>query len=71
MKIRKWLRRCGWIAAGIVGLLGLAWALLQTIPGIDAIASAMILIEIGDDMSRFGDAGTGSVEWDVAIVSMG
>lgn len=33
-----------------------AWALLQTIPGIDAIASAMILIEIGDDMSRFGDA---------------
>lgn len=33
-----------------------AWDLLQTIPGIDAIASAMILIEIGDDMSRFGDA---------------
>jgi transposase len=33
-----------------------AWALLQTISGIDAIASAMILIEIGDDMSRFGDA---------------
>ena len=33
-----------------------AWVLLQTIPGIDAIASAMILIEIGDDMSRFGDA---------------
>ena len=33
-----------------------AWNLLQTIPGIDAIASAMILIEIGDDMSRFGDA---------------
>lgn len=32
-----------------------AWELLQTIPGIDAIASAMILIEIGDDMSRFGD----------------
>lgn len=33
-----------------------AWELLQTIPGIDAIASTMILIEIGDDMSRFGDA---------------
>ena len=33
-----------------------AWALLQTLPGIDALASAMILIEIGDDMSRFGDA---------------
>jgi len=34
------------------------WAveLLQTIPGIDATSSAMILIEIGDDMSRFGDA---------------
>jgi len=32
------------------------WAhrLLQTIPGIDQIASALILIEIGDDMSRFG-----------------
>jgi transposase len=33
-----------------------AFELLQTIPGIDAIASAMILIEIGDDMSQFGDA---------------
>ena len=33
-----------------------AFELLQTIPGIDAVASAMILIEIGDDMSRFGDA---------------
>jgi len=34
------------------------WAcnLLQTIRGIDTIASAMVLIEIGDDMSRFGDA---------------
>jgi transposase len=33
-----------------------AWAheLLQTIPGIDQIAAAMILIEIGDDMTRFG-----------------
>lgn len=33
-----------------------AWAhsLLQTIPGIDATASALILIEIGDDMTRFG-----------------
>lgn len=35
-----------------------AWAhqLLQTIPGIDQIAAALILIEIGDDMSRFGCA---------------
>lgn len=34
------------------------WAhrLLQTIPGIDRIASALILIEIGDDMTRFGCA---------------
>jgi transposase len=33
-----------------------AWAhsLLQTIPGIDEIAAALILIEIGDDMARFG-----------------
>ncbi len=35
-----------------------AWAheLLQTIPGIDEIAAALILIEIGDDMTRFGRA---------------
>jgi transposase len=35
-----------------------AWAhaLLQTIPGIDEIAAALIIIEIGDDMSRFGAA---------------
>ena len=33
-----------------------AFELLQTIPGRDAISSAMILIEIGDDMSQFGDA---------------
>ncbi len=34
------------------------WAhrLLQTIPGIDQIASALILIEVGDDMTRFGCA---------------
>ncbi|MGF6960952.1 transposase [Paraburkholderia youngii] len=34
------------------------WAhrLLQTIPGIDQIVSALILIEIGDDMTRFGNA---------------
>jgi hypothetical protein len=32
-----------------------AWAhsLLQTIPGIDEVAAALILIEIGDDMARF------------------
>jgi len=33
-----------------------AWRLLQTIPGLDEIAAAMILIEIGDDLSRFGSA---------------
>ena len=35
-----------------------AWAhgLLQTIPGIDQIGAAMILIETGDDVSRFGCA---------------
>jgi transposase len=35
-----------------------AWAhqLLQTIPGIDEIAAALIRIEIGDDMARFGCA---------------
>ena len=33
-----------------------AWAheLLQTIPGIDELAAALIVIEIGDDMERFG-----------------
>ena len=33
-----------------------AWRLLQTIPGIDQISPAMILIEIGDDLRRFGSA---------------
>jgi transposase len=33
-----------------------AWTLLQTIPGIDEIAAALILIEIGDDLSHFGSA---------------
>lgn len=33
-----------------------AWTLLQTIPGIDEIAAALILIEIGDDLSHFGNA---------------
>ena len=33
-----------------------SWAhgLLQTIPGIDQVVAALILIEIGDDMERFG-----------------
>jgi transposase len=30
------------------------WVLLQTIPGIDYIGAAMLLAEIGNDMSRFG-----------------
>jgi transposase len=32
------------------------WQLLQTIPGIDQISAAMILIEIGDDLSAFANA---------------
>jgi len=31
-----------------------AWRLLQTIPGIDQVTAAMILIEIGDNVHRFG-----------------
>jgi transposase len=31
-----------------------AWRLLQTIPGVDEIIATMILIEIGDDLRRFG-----------------
>ena len=30
------------------------WHLLQTIPGIDEIGAAMLLVEIGTDMSQFG-----------------
>jgi transposase len=33
-----------------------AWQRLQTIPGIDQISAAMILIEIGDDLSAFANA---------------
>ena len=33
-----------------------AWQLLQTLPGIDKISAAMILIEISDDLTRFGTA---------------
>jgi transposase len=33
-----------------------AWTVLQTIPGIGEIAAALILIEIGDDLSHFGNA---------------
>ena len=33
-----------------------AWTLLQTIPGIDEISAALILIEIGDDLSHFSSA---------------
>jgi len=32
------------------------WQLLQTIPGIDYMGAAMLLTEIGTDMSRFGNA---------------
>lgn len=30
------------------------WQILQTIPGIDTISAAMLLAEIGNDMTRFG-----------------
>lgn len=33
-----------------------AWLRLQTVPGIDEMAAAMILIEMGDDLTRFGNA---------------
>lgn len=33
-----------------------AWQLLQTIPGIDQVAAAMIIIEIGTDPAQFGSA---------------
>jgi transposase len=32
------------------------WQLLQTLPGLDQIAAALILVEIGTDLSGFGDA---------------
>ncbi len=32
-----------------------ALALLQTLPGVDAIGAAMLLVEIGSDMSTFGN----------------
>ena len=32
------------------------WHLLQTLPGIDQISAAMILVEIGTDLRAFGDA---------------
>lgn len=32
------------------------WHLLQTLPGLDQISAAMILVEIGTDLSVFGDA---------------
>jgi transposase len=43
-------------AALLAAMQPYAWAhqLLQTIPGIDQIAAALIVIEIGEDMSRFG-----------------
>ena len=55
MKIRKWLRRCGWIAAGIVGLLALAWALLQT-----PIARSLLAASIAEAVST----STSKVEFD-------
>ena len=33
-----------------------AYKLLQTLPGLDEIGAAMVLIEIGDDLSHFGSA---------------
>jgi hypothetical protein len=39
-----------------IGLCWIAWAhsLLQTLPGTDEVAAALILIEIGGDIARFG-----------------
>jgi transposase len=31
------------------------WEILQTIPGIDAVAAALLIVEIGVDMQQFGD----------------
>lgn len=33
-----------------------AFKLLQTLPGLDKIGAAMLLVEIGDDLARFGSA---------------
>ncbi|MDQ1316341.1 MAG: transposase [Pseudomonadota bacterium] len=33
-----------------------AFKLLQTLPGLDEVGAAMILVEIGDDLARFGSA---------------
>ena len=43
---------------GVMARNAYAWAhgLMQTIPGIDRIGAALILIEIGDNMGRFGCA---------------
>jgi transposase len=35
---------------------GEEWQLLQTIPGIDELSAAMLLVEIGPDMERFGSS---------------
>lgn len=35
---------------------GVPLQLLQTLPGIDLIGAAMLLVEIGDDISVFGSA---------------
>lgn len=33
-----------------------AFKLLQTLPGLDEVGAAMVLVEIGDDLARFGSA---------------
>ena len=32
-----------------------SWQLLQTIPGIDKVSAAILLVILGDDMNRFGN----------------
>ncbi len=57
----KWLKiQIAEIDSQVVGAMRpymKEWELLQTIPGIDEISAAMLLAEIGVDMSQFGSPG--------------
>ena len=56
MSLQRELAEIDAYLLGAMQPYALAHGLLQTIPGIDQIAAALILIEIGDDMARFGCA---------------
>ena len=47
-----WLRQYDAYLLAAMQPYALAHGLLQTIPGIDEIGAALILIEIGDDISK-------------------